>query len=236
MINKMNINDYKKEIKEKGFEKVLEEREEKCRKLFKEMLEYKNKEYDKKWNIEELIIKTSQYYNFYYDELREIEQAISGKLIEFDIEEELFEISDIERIILIDENYNLIVDEGYQKVAYMYRDFELKDGQTYDDLYDLEYQKLERLYKEMLEFLGEKDLENEKNLEGRMLGKYPFYTLDIRKINSYEPCSIIERLNTMENIYEKLSKDYKNYEENMKKYEKFMNITNEDEIDELEEK
>lgn len=225
------------EIKEKKFEKVLEEQEEKCRKLFKEMLEYKNKEYNEKWDMIELIEKVIQYYNFYYDELRELKQVMSGNFIEFDIEEELVEIDNIERIMLIDEIYRLIVDEDYKKVAYMYRDFELKDGQTYSDLYDLEYKKLDELYKKMLEFVGEENLKNEKNLEGRMLERYPFYILDIKRINSYEPCSVIERLNTMENIYEKLSKDYKNYEENMKKYEKFQNMTdeNEEELEELEE-
>ena len=224
------------EKKKKDFETLLNERENKCRKLFKEMLEYKNKEYDENLDIVELIGKVIQYYTFYAGELRVLKQALIGNTIQFDIDGDLVEVNDNGRLVLIDKYYNLIVNEDYKKVAYMYKDFELKDGQTYDDLYDIEYEKLDNLYRKMLEFLGEKDLENEKNIEGKMLEKYPFYLLDIKRINTYEPYStVIERLNIMENVYEKLSRDYKNYEENMKKYKEFQEGIYEDVVEEIEE-
>ena len=222
--------------KEKDYETLLKERENKCRKLFKKMLEYKNKEYNENLDIVDLIGKVIQYYTFYAGELRVLKQALIGNTIQFDIDGDLVEVNDNGRLVLIDKYYNLIVNEDYKKVAYMYKDFELKDGQTYDDLYDIEYEKLDNLYRKMLEFLVEKDLENEKNLEGRMLEKYPFYLLDIKRINTYEPYStVIERLNVMENVYEKLSRDYKNYEENMKKYKEFQEDIYEDVVEEIKE-
>ena len=150
--------------KEKDYETLLKERENKCRKLFKKMLEYKNKEYNENLDIVDLIGKVIQYYTFYAGELRVLKQALIGNTIQFDIDGDLVEVNDNGRLVLIDKYYNLIVNEDYKKVAYMYKDFELKDGQTYDDLYDIEYEKLDNLYRKMLEFLVEKDLENEKNL------------------------------------------------------------------------
>ena len=55
----------KKEIEEKGFERALEERKQKLINIFIEMLEYKNKSYDKSWNIIQFIDKLIQYYNYY---------------------------------------------------------------------------------------------------------------------------------------------------------------------------
>ena len=48
LVNELvRYNNTKKEIDEKGYEKVLEERKEKLLNIFMEMLEYKNKQYDK---------------------------------------------------------------------------------------------------------------------------------------------------------------------------------------------
>ena len=243
LVNELvRYNNTKKEIDEKGYEKVLEERKEKLLNIFMEMLEYKNKQYDKNWDITKFIDKISQYYNYYSDNLIELKDAILGYSIEFDIEKDSVEINNVERIMLIDENYNEFVprsdeDGGYKDFAYCYRDFELEDGQTYSDLYDLEEEKLIALFKEMLEFVGEETSEDEKYLRDlidRVIEKYPFYGWRLSHLISHNPYeTYIQELDRMENLYEDLSKDYKNYEENMKEYEKNKMENDEEEDEDL---
>ena len=99
----------------------------------------------------------------------------------------------------------------------------MEEGQTYRDLYKLEEQKLIKLFKEMLEFVGEKTSEEEKylrDLNDRVIEKYPFYEWRLSRLffhNQYE--TYIQILDRMENLYDDLSKDYKNYEKNIKDYE-----------------
>lgn len=231
-----------KEIDEKGYGKVLKERKEKLLNIFMEMLEYKNKQYDKSWDIIKYIDKIIQYYNYYSDDLMQLKDALLGKSIEFDIEKDSVEINNVERIMLIDETYNLFIplsydDDGYKDFAYCYRDFELEEGQTYSDLYDLEEEKLIALFKEMLEFVGEETSEDEKYLRDlidRVIEKYPFYEWRLSHLISHNPYeTYIQILDRMENLYEDLSKDYKNYEENMKEYEKNKTENYEEEDDDF---
>lgn len=213
----------KKEIEEKGFERALEERKQKLINIFIEMLEYKNKSYDKSWNIIQFIDKLIQYYNYYSEDLSQLEAAILGKSIEFDMEKDSVDMNDVETIMIIDEIYDLLKPlgeyEGYKHYAYYYRDFELAEGQTYSDLYELEEEKLIKLFKEMLEFVGEKNLKEDNNLRNirdRVIEKYPFYEWRLANLMSHSPFeTYIEKLDRMESLYEELSIDYKNYEKNM---------------------
>ena len=56
---------------------------------------------------------------------------------------------------MLDSFYDLLTykDTDYKEFANYYRDFELKDGETYKDLYDREKEKLRKLFMEMLDFL-----------------------------------------------------------------------------------
>lgn len=229
----------KKEIAEKGYENALEERKKKLIDLFIEMLEYKNKPYDKNWNIRQYIDTIIQYYNYYSDDLSQLEDALLGKSIEFDMEKDSVDLDDVEEIMLIDEIYDSFIpfgdDDGYKHYAYYYRDFELEEGQTYRDLYDLEEEKLIKLFKEMLEFVGEETSTDEnylRDIRDKVIEKYPFYEWRLSNLISHNPYeTYIQTLDRMENIYEDLSKDYKNYEKNMKEYEKTKTKNNEEEED-----
>lgn len=216
----------KKKIAENDYEKMIEERKNKVRNLYIEMLEYKNKSYDKNWGIAEFTPKLVHYYNFYHSEFKQLESALLNTTVEFDVEEKNVELDRIERIMLIDEIYNLLLPtsdyDGYKEFAYEYRDFDLKEGQTYDDLYDIEEKRLIEVFKKMLEFIGINDFEEDfEKLRIMVIEKYPWYKNNLSNFNSYNPyVTYIERLNNMEDTVEKLSQDYKNYEENMKKYKK----------------
>ena len=119
------------------------------------------------------------------------------------------------------------------------RDFELKEGQTYKDLYILKRKKLIELFKKMLEFVGENDFVNEDDydkLKDKVIEKYPFYSSKLANNSHY----VIERtwieiLSDLEDVYEELSSDYKNREENLKRYEELKkSVQNEDEDEDID--
>ena len=212
----------KKELEEKKLENIIEERKEKFIKLFKEMLEYKNKKYDNNWDIIKFINKIDQYYNFYHENLCSLENALSGNLVQFDLESNYIQVNNIERIMHIDGIYEYIHDYGYIDVAYLYRDFELEDGQTYEDLYNLEIEKFNKLFKKMLEFIGENNFEKNVDLEEKIKEKYPFYGNALRDMHSHDlHPTYIQILDAMEETYENILKDYHNYEINLKKYKDY---------------
>ena len=238
------LNDYKKikkEIEVKNFEIILEERKEKIIRLYTEMLDYKNKTYNRNWNIEEFTPVMIHYYNFYYNEFLNLKDAMIDRKSD---DKNRIKLDNIERIIIIDDIYNMLLptkdNEGYKEFAYAYRDFDLKDGQTYEDLYSLERKKIIELFKKMLEFVGENDFINEDDynkLKDKVIEKYPFYSSKLA--DNYGHYGIertwIEILSDLEDVYEELSSDYKNREENLKRYEELKkSVPNEDEDENID--
>ena len=240
------LNEYKeikKEIEVKGFEIILKERKEKIIGLYTEMLDYKNKTNNRNWNIEEFTPIMDHYYNFYHHEFSSLRNAIFCNHIRNYDEEEFIRLDDVERIMSIDEDYEILLptdkNKGYKEFAYKYRDFELKEGQTYKDLYILKRKKLIELFKKMLEFVGENDFVNEDDydkLKDKVIEKYPFYSSKLANNSHY----VIERtwieiLSDLEDVYEELSSDYKNREENLKRYEELKkSVQNEDEDEDID--
>ncbi len=223
----MDLEIIKKEIEEKGFEQVAEERKSKLIELFKEMLEYKKKKYDENWTFKQYIDKIAQYYNFYYNSLYWAYEAIEFGCVKYEIDEDTVDVSEEGRIQFLDDLYEeLVHDENdYKFYAYAYRDFELEEGQTYSDLYKLEKEKYKDLFKEILDFLNvsyEKEREQEYDyLRITVADNYPFYEeqlyFNIKHNRLGE--SYISILNSMENIYDYIKSTYKDYDENMRKYE-----------------
>lgn len=222
-----NYKKIKKEIEAKSFETILEDRKEKIIELYTEMLTYKNKTYNSNWNIEEFTPVMIHYYNFYCNEFLNLRDAVITNCVKLD---------NVERIIIIDDIYNMLLstkeNEGYKEFAYAYRDFDLKEGQTYEDFYNLEREKLIELFKEMLAFVGENDFANEDDydkLKDKVIEKYPFYSSKLDSHYIIEE-TWIEILSDLEDAYEELSGDYKNREKNLKRYEEFkMSVPKEDE-------
>ena len=98
LIDKIEI--YKKvekEVKEKGLENTIKDREEKYRKDFEEKLKSKNKKIDESSDIVGLVRKVNKYTLLKYDE-----------------------INDVEKVLLMDNIYNYIMLRGYKKVNSIY--------------------------------------------------------------------------------------------------------------------
>ena len=92
----------------------------------------------------------------------------------------------------------------------------------------------------MLEFAGENDFVNENDydkLKDKVIEKYSFYSS--RLADNYGHYGIertwIEILSELEDVYEELSSDYKNREENLKRYEELKkSVSNEDEDEDID--
>ena len=147
---------------------------------------------------------------------------------ELDItEENIDKISDNAKLLLkiinIYINDSLNCQNGdYKEFANYYRDFELKDGETYQDLYDREKEKLRKLFMEMLDFLDVSYPSDDfDSLTSLIREHYPYYfdTMVSLKVTLADSKSTyIVELNDMEDIYESFSKNYKRHDEFMKQY------------------
>lgn len=217
-----------KEIQKIGYETLENEKIKKLIQLFKEMMEYKNKEYNKNWNFNEWIRNIDKHYHFYHyiliNTLNQIETNTIYREIEIDYNK-CIKTNNVENILSLDNLYNTLNNKqnGYKYYANFYREIELKPGQTYSDIYNLEKEKFIKLYKEMLDFVNVKYENNDFNkLETLVIENYPYYEDSIRYLRASmfdsEETDIV-RINDIENTYENLSKDYKNLEQNMKEYQ-----------------
>lgn len=101
----------------------------------------------------------------------------------------------------------------------------MKSREAYQELYKKEKEKLAVLFKEMLDFAHcEYDEAKDafSDLETLVMQEYPFYMdvlihLDVKLFDPEETYPSI--LDTMEAIYKKFSKNYKNREALLKEYE-----------------
>lgn len=206
-----NYNTISKEIDIYSFEEVLDSKISSLKKKYKEMLKYKNKKYNPTLSFKELSTIVSNYYNYYHDDINLAFQiAISNTIYNKKGDYETI-ITDTERIVLLNEIISKL--KNYQEHAYDYQDFELESGQTYEDLLDLEDLKYEELYKEILDYHNIEYNEGD-NYEELTIVYYPPLK-DILKIvhsASLHSGTYIDILDTMEKYYNKIKKDYKNYE------------------------
>lgn len=218
----------KKEIQEKGYEKLRDDKIKKLISLFKKMLEYKGKSYNENWNFGEWIENIDKYYHFYHEELSNVIEQIDYNTMYRNIYVDYqvcIKTDNIENIIALDELYDILSSEndGYKAFAEFYKDIELQEGQTYSDLYNEKIEKFVELFKEMLDFINFKYEKNDFfNLKVLIRNNFPYYqdnltSLDVMMSTPTE--TYISLLNNMDMIYNYFSKTYRNHEENMKKYE-----------------
>lgn len=220
-----------KEIKTEGYETVENKYKSKLIQLFKEMLEYKNKNYSNDWTFTMWLDHIDTHYHYYHDELQDTlykvvyqEAYISSDFNDDD--EDSIEISDIDKIMQLEDLYNILIEKNndYKKHANDYREYILKDKETYADLYNKQKEKLIELFKEMLDDINynyDKSNNDFDYLKSIIIEEYPFYTdmlihLDVIIYNSNE--TYISLLNSMENIYNSLAKNYKNREKLLEEY------------------
>ena len=221
----------KKEIQENGYENLKNERIQKLIIVFKEMLEYKHKNYNEQWNFEEWIEVIDRYYHFYHENLEDTLSQIKCNTLCRSIYMDYqvyIETDEVENIIALDDLYYILEPEtsGYKDFADFYEDIELKEGQTYEDLYNEKKEKFIELFKEMLDFINIKHKENSfEKLKALIRDNFPYYSdnlisLSVMESNPTE--TYISLLNSMDNIFNYFSKTYKNHEENLKKYNEEM--------------
>ena len=217
-----------KDIETVGY-KVLKDRlVDKLITIFKEMLDYKHKEYKDDWSFREFANKISQYYNLFSGYLSDCVNAIYYGSYSYDIDEDHVSMNNVEKIMVLEGFYDRLTysDDAWKKEANFYRDFDLEEGQTLKDLFDIECEKFIKLFKEMLDYRNF-DYDKEETyldfLKRDVVKAYPFYEDNLRFLISPNPSSTyIEILDHMENVYEYLVGDYKNYEVNIKKYNKYL--------------
>ena len=193
------------------------------------MLEYKNKPYKKDFDFEKFVENIDNNYHIYHEILTDTLNHIKLNTVyrKIDInKEESIKTNNVENILALNTLYEILSDkeDGYKNYAYFYRDFELEDGMTYNELYNKEIEKFIKLFKDMLDFLNVKyDTNDIFSLIILVKNNYPYYTeiLMNLSVTMKDPnLTYIMILDTMEDIYDNLSKNYKNHKENMEKYEK----------------
>jgi hypothetical protein len=214
-------NEAKKLIKEKDYKTAKEEKTQKLIQLFKEMLKYKNIEYDENWNFKEWIDAIDTNYHYFHDILKET----SNLVILGDLSSSNDDGNQTQAIKYLIDLYNQLSDEenGYKEYANYYDDIKLQEGQTYEDLYKLEKEKFVKLFKEMLDFVNvEHDSDYFENLSAQVGLAYPYYSDTIIRLDSLiwsTDETYISIIHSMRCIYEKFSEGYKNHEQNMKEYQ-----------------
>ena len=162
--------------------------------IFKEMLDYKHKKYEETWNFKEFADKISQYYNLFSGYLNDCVNAIYYGTYTYDIEEDSVSMNSVERIMVLEEFYDRLTysDDAWKKDANFYRDFDLEEGQTLKDLFDLECEKFCELFREMLDY---RDFDYDKEekyldfLKRDVIEVYPFYEDSLRFLISPNPSS-----------------------------------------------
>lgn len=215
------------EIKEKGYQAVEKEHINQLISLFKEMLQYKNKEYQENWNFREWIDSMDTHYHYYHDELKQTLNVVLFGSYELDDFNDLIEVTEVEKMIQLKSLYYILTEKenDYRKFADYYKEFDLQNGETYQDLYHDYQEKMLSLFEEMLDYAKaeyDKTRKDFNYLKIMVTDYYPFYSdtlLHLDVMISDPRVTYIELLNSMSDIYDSLSKNYKNREQRLKDYQ-----------------
>ena len=211
---------YKEIVDKKGKEIVHKENLKKVEDLCKEMLQYKNKSYDSNMRLHDLIKKTEVYYAYFTYTFYQLRCALLGLIPHDSIEHDDKGLDSVEKYMVVTSIYNYL-KSYYKEKAFVYRDFDLKDGETLDDIYHKEYIKYRELYEEMLDFINisydkEAPFYRIRNL---IFDYYPYYKEMIENVDKdLFDNSMIAIFSRMEDVYDKIKVGYKNRDKDMKNY------------------
>lgn len=232
------FNDYldvKKEVDKYGYENVYNNLLEDIKNLMKEMLDYKNKSYNDTDKLSRLLKKVEQYYNYYILTIDDLESALVGFANGENIDEQPKRLNNIERIIKLRADYNYL-KKNYKENAFIYRDYELNEGESFRDLHIKYLDRSYNLYREMLDFL-KVEYDNKKPpifIIDKVKKYYPFYIdyIDDNNKPSFNPYAAL--LTRMDEYYEIMSKNYKNdFINEINRYQKFIRNNKDLSIDEI---
>ena len=227
--------DVKKEIDKYGYENVYNKLYEDIKNLMKEMLDYKNKSYNDTDKLSILLKKVEQYYNYYILTISDLESALVGFANGENIDEEPKRLDNIERIIKLRADYNYL-KKNYKENAFIYRDYELNEGENFRDLHIKYLDRSYDLYREMLDFL-KVEYDNNKPpifIIDKVKKYYPFYIdyIDDNNKPYFNPYAAL--LTRMDEYYEIMSKNYKNdFINEINRYQKFIRNNKDLSIDEI---
>ncbi|MBR1540901.1 MAG: hypothetical protein IJ629_07175 [Clostridia bacterium] len=221
------IDSYKKQkerIEKEGIENIEEGLFKGLKEIFCKMLDYKNRKYDKEGSlsdlIEELVLCYSDYKWMFDETYTMLKRFVYKDTMRDDFW--MVEADDVEYISSLEFTYKFFAEneDNYKNYNQFYEDITLKEGQTLEDLYDEEREKLKALFVEMLEFLNIEieDKSNYSTLE-ILVGKYyPYYYQNLISINGAHKYSYIDLIHTLKTNYDYFKRNYKNHEEDLKYY------------------
>ena len=211
---------YKDVVDKKGRETIHKENLKKVNDLCKEMLDYKKKPYDSNIRLHDLIKKVELYYAYFTYTLYQLRCALLGLAPHDSMEHDDKGLDTVEKHMIITDIYNYLKNH-YKEKAFIYRDFDLQDGETLDDAYHKEYVKFRDLYEEMLDFINiPYDKEDPfYKIKDLVFEYYPYYKDIVENVDKdlYDN-SRVAILSRMEDAYDRIKEDYKNREEDLKKY------------------
>lgn len=225
-----NYNQMLERIDKEGYPKLFAEYKEKIISLFKEMLDYKHKEYDESISFPDLLAKIIAYYNIYSDLLADLEGVCDHHTIyvesDYYSDGKFYKLTDAEQLLELDSVYRFLTnpEDNYKNNANFYEDIELAPNETYADVEDRETDKLVELFKEMLEFINapyDKDKKGFTYYKGLICQYYPFYfesLINLSTTLSDPKCGHIECIDSLRCMYKYLSRYKEDYEQNLAEY------------------
>ena len=217
----------KKELEGKSFEIELEKRTKKLIQTFQEMMNYKTKPYQQDWDFAHWIHEIDLHYHFYHELLKDAlslvyEGGINVEIIDYGYD--TIDADEIEILQYLDDLYSILngKEENYKEHANDYLDVDLKPGQTYSDVFDEKEEQLVQLLKKMLDEIHVPyQREDFPYLSTLVCEHYPYYAqnlMSLRGSMANPNNTMIAMVDRLEMVYQFFLKDYKNREENMKKY------------------
>ncbi len=213
----------KKEIEEKSFKVLYDELKDSIKKLCIEMLEYKNKIFDKNASFSTLLKKIEQYYHTQIYSISILKTNLAGFAPGPNIDEEPKTLNHTETIMESRKMYAYI-KSSYKEGAFDYRDYELEENETFSDLHLKKLERSFELYREMLDFLKVPYDKQKPPIHVINLVKeyYPFYIdyIDDKDKPYYDPYASL--LTRMDEYYEYMSKNYKiDFIKEINRYQKY---------------
>lgn len=215
-----NYKEIKKMIAKEGFTKLETKYKKELIEIFYKMLDFKNRKYNKKSTIEELIKEVDLCYHDYYSMWEPLYQILVYNCIYKDTEKDdrwKIMADDVEHLWIIKDTYDFFAEdeERYKNYDNYYEDITLEENQTLEDLYDSERKKLKDLYIEMLNYKNVKIEKYEESYLALLVEKnYPkfedsFNYFEYAKSSIYY--SYIDLIKITRDLYNSLKKNYKKY-------------------------
>lgn len=208
----------KMQINEIGFKTLEEEHKTKLINLFKEMLDFKHKNYKEDDSFADLCKKVDIYYNIYHSIFENCFKAVYSRTVNGKNEDrESVELDETEVIMVLKDTYEYLTyeDDDYTKYADFYIDIDLEDGQTLDYVYKELQDRFENLFKEMLDYKKveyDKKETSYKKLTDLICKYYPYYKSSLNNYYFYsDKATYVQLIDYSQRLYNKMSKDYKKH-------------------------